>query len=134
MAKKTTYEDFEVTVKAILDDYGTEVSEMIDQEVEEAAKLCVKEISSRAPTRYGNYAKSFKVLKKERSWSGSSRIVGAGKPYYRLTHLLEHGHYKVLWGHDTGGEVQGFPHIGPAEALVSQEFVDRVKRRLANDA
>lgn len=130
MARAIKADDFRISVQALLKEYGDAAVAMIAEEAQEAGDLCVKEISSRAPARSGKYAKSFKIQQKVRTAFGMSVIVGASKPYYRLTHLLEHGHYKVLWGKDTGGEVSGIPHIGPAEAIVSQQFVDRVKRRI----
>lgn len=128
---RVSVDRLQATVEAALSEYGDEIVQIMQEEVKDAAKMCVKEISNRAPKRSGDYAKSFKVLTTENGPFGSRAVVGAGGQFYRLTHLLEHGHHKVLWGKDTDGNVGAFPHIGPAEAIVSQQFVDKVKRRLS---
>ena len=45
----------------------------------------------------------------------------------QIAHLLEYGHAKR-----NGGKVDSTPHIRPAEAEYTEEFVEAVKRRLEN--
>ncbi len=49
---------------------------------------------------------------------------------YPLTHLLESGHAKWLWGRDTGETVQAFPHIEKVNEEAQRKLEEEIKRRL----
>lgn len=129
--KKARIDTFAADISDLLSDYSGDVTAVVKEEVEKAGADLVKEIKARAPHRSGKYAESWKIQKKTSGPFGASVIVGANKPFYRLTHLLEHGHAKVLWGHETGGEVAPKPHIGPAEAVVTRDFQESLERRIS---
>ena len=50
---------------------------------------------------------------------------------YMLTHLLESGHAKWLWGKDTGEQVQAFPHIADVNEEAQKMLQEEIKRRLS---
>lgn len=116
----------------ILDQYNRDVTDIMEEEVKKASDEAVKTIQSLAPRGSGKYAKSWKVQKITSGTSGVQATVGASKPYYRLTHLLEHGHYKVLWGKDVGGEVAPRPHIRPGEEAAEKALYEGLIRRLTS--
>ena len=51
---------------------------------------------------------------------------------YQLTHLLESGHAKFLWGRATGEEVQAFPHIEAVNEEAQRKLEEEVKRRIGD--
>lgn len=114
----------------ILSQYGSNVTDIMKDEVKKASDEAVKTIQSLAPRGSGKYAKSWKIQKMTVSSDGVQATIGASKPYYRLTHLLEHGHYKVLWGKDVGGEVAPRPHIRPGEEAAEKALIEGLSRRL----
>ena len=81
--------------------------------VKAAGEATVKELQATSPVLSGTY---------KSGWVNSMRVAGDGhvsshvhnttKP--SLTHLLEFGHVKVLWGHRTHERVKAIPHIAPA--------------------
>lgn len=116
----------------VLGQYAEDAGEIVEDEVKKAADEAVKTITSLAPVGSGKYAKSWKVQKLTKTSGGIQATVGASKPYYRLTHLLEHGHYKVLWGKDVGGEVAPRPHIRPGEEAAEKALYEGLIRRLTS--
>lgn len=87
-----------------------------------AGRHAVQELKAMSPIRTGAYAKSWKSS----SRGGATGLVtvtvhNAGKP--GLTHLLEKGHAKWLFGHPTGGRVRAFPHIAPAYESAVKELL-----------
>lgn len=47
---------------------------------------------------------------------------------YQLTHLLESGHAKWLWGRSTNEEVRAFPHIAQVNEEAQRMLVERIER------
>lgn len=99
------------------------VKETIDQNVEalaenvyEAAESAKDEMASypwKNPPR-NKYNKGWKVYK-HRITEGHVKAVVANAAEPSLTHLLERGHTKFLWGAGPyQPRVPGYPHIAPA--------------------
>lgn len=96
--------------------------EAFNKNARAAGRHAVQELKVTSPKRTGVYAKSWKASSK----GGSTGLVtvtvhNAGKP--GLTHLLEKGHAKWLFGHPTGGRVRAFPHIAPAYESAVKELL-----------
>ena len=66
----------------------------------------------------GSYAKSWRRRKTTDVFGVDSYVVYNEK-HYPLTHLLEFGHIIAL----TGERSKAFPHIAPANDLVSEKYV-----------
>lgn len=96
--------------------------------VEKVAEECKRDIMANAPGD-GKYAKSWKKKLAYSSAKENRYTVYSTK--YQLTHLLEYGHAKWVWGYYTGGRVKAFPHIRPAEAKAEQSLIAEIKRRLS---
>jgi hypothetical protein len=80
-------------------------------------------------SRGGAYAKDWKYKRTTTNRKGASRyadVVIYNAKHYQLTHLLENGHIKVLWGKRTNDTVEPIPHIHQAE----KNAIDKVEREL----
>lgn len=119
-------------MEQLFEQYQEGVAEIVEEAVSKASDEAVKTIKSLAPHGSGDYAKSWKIQSKQMGFWGVKATLGASKPYYRLTHLLEHGHYKVLWGKDVGGEVAPRPHIRPGEEAAEKVLYEELIRRLTS--
>ena len=129
--KKVTIDDFEKAVFDILADYSQEVTRETKAECKKGAEFCAEQIRILAPKKSGtNYANSWRA-KKAFEDAFDVRYTVYSKKYYPLTHLLEHGHRKVLWGHETFDSVKGIPHIKPAREETERILVNGIKVRLS---
>lgn len=108
-----------------LETYSQEVVEKINVSSERVGRAAVKRLKLTSPKRTGKYAKSWTMKTEKQFEQPHSRIIHARKPYYRLTHLLEHGHAKR-----GGGRVSGKPHIGPAEEEAVRKFTSEVEEAI----
>lgn len=113
-----------------LSTYDAEVTVATKRAVEKVAEECRKDISNGASVFNGSkYAKSWK--KKLVYSSAKENRYTIYSTRYQLTHLLEYGHEKWVWGYYTGGTVPGRPHIRPAEAKAEVNLVNQIKRNLS---
>lgn len=115
-----------------LQDYVNVTSEIVEQVVVEVAKETVSELRATSPEgRSGDYAKSWKC-KRDNQLRGKNKlnmVVYSGKPYYRLTHLLERGH-ALRSGGRTVGQARAYPHIKNAEINAVEKLEYRIKQKI----
>lgn len=117
-------------ISNILTEYSEEVNAATKRAVETVAEECRKDISNNATVFHGSkYAKSWRKKLSYGSAKESRYTVYSTK--YQLTHLLEYGHEKWLWGHYTGEFVNGKAHIRPAELRAEENLVQTIKRNLS---
>lgn len=125
MPKKTVQVDqMAKAVNDALREYGVAADAAVDEAVRLTAAEAVKDIRGGAQNLFegtGAYASSW-TQKTQKRRKGYGRIVYSRSPYYRLTHLLEHGHAKV-----GGGYVDGRPHIAPAANAAAGRLVNHIK-------
>lgn len=149
MAKTVTVNNLTDAIMRELEFYANGTTEMLKAEVKQATKECkeeVKENIDKIPVGSGPWSHTglLKTGAYRDSWGYTKNYEGrrdirytvhskkGGE--YRLTHLLENGHVKVLWGVRTNGRVPAYPHIGPAEKNAEKKLINKVKVRLqAND-
>lgn len=132
--KKIGILDVSQEISAMFATYGQVVNEVVDDAMRTVADEATEELKA---VRYfspkgnptGEYSKDW-VLDVEPVKRYSRKFVVHNEDHYRLTHLLESGHSKWLWGRDTGAKVQGYSHIKPvndkAQKRVVEEIIERV--------
>lgn len=121
-------DDLSWAVMSELSRFAGHTNEVLEHAAETAAAHAVIELNNNSPSRSGNYAKSWAYKQGAYSRLGGVRkTIIHNKKHYRLTHLLEHGHRKVVYGHPTGGTVAARVHIAPVEAEVIKEYEELVK-------
>lgn len=117
--------------KAVMDElqtYEASATAAAKDAVRKVAKDCRTNISNSAPKESGKYSKSWRT--KEEYNSATELRIRVYSTKYQLTHLLEYGHDKWLWGHYTGGRVDPKPHIRPAERRAEEDLMRELKRGL----
>ena len=123
-----TIDSFSTAILEVLENYSREVATEAKKCAEQVAEECRQEIAAKSPGN-GPYSQSWKV---ERTFYTSDEAIFMvyNAKHYQLTHLLEYGHEKWLWGNYTGDRVKAFPHIRPAEEKAKQQLVERIKKAL----
>ena len=129
-SQKVQIDDLASTVMKALEEYSAESTQILMEETEKSAKECAKDINQNAKSSFGGtkYSKSWKS---KQTYKGKEDVrYTVYSTVYQLTHLLEYGHRKFIYGHNTGEYVDGKSHIRPAEQEVSEQLVDKIKVRL----
>lgn len=122
-------DDLASAVMRELESYGAAATVATKRAVEKVAEDCRVDISTHAPSNTGKYKKSWKKKLAYSSADESRYVVYSSR--YQLTHLLEYGHEKWIYGYYTGGRVSAKPHIRPAEARAEQQLVSEIKKELS---
>lgn len=122
--------DFSGAVTNILKDWSADVLEETNEAVKEVATEARDElkVEGNFENRSGKYRKGWKVTFTELRYGLEATVHNK---VYRLTHLLESGHAKWLWGRDTGGTVQAFPHIEKVNEEAQRKLEEEIVRRLS---
>lgn len=117
-------DDLTDAITSMLTEYYEDVQEIVNDSAELAAKESVKVVRKIGDfnDQSGKYRKSWKVSKERNIIGDVKCTVHARAPYYRLTHLLEHGHALPQ-----GGRSKAYPHIKPAEELAQNLFEKKVR-------
>lgn len=111
--KEINCDDFARAVSEVLEDYFDNVTSGGNELVASVAVECVQELKRTSPKDKGDYANGW-TIKYTKKLKNNREIVVHNAPCYRLTHLLEWGHLKVV--HNTVlGFTSGQPHILQAE-------------------
>ena len=129
MARRKTIKpvDLTATVDKLLAEYGDEVFDVMGDAIKETSEKAMNELRSvKHFSSKGNPSGDY-----SKSWTYEQKKVGRLKEkstvyneeHYRLTHLLESGHSKVLWGRRTGESVQAYPHIKPVNDEAQENLV-----------
>ena len=122
--------DFSGAVTNILKDWSADVLEETNEAVKEVATEARDElkVEGNFENRSGKYRKGWKVSFTELRYGLEATVHNK---VYQLTHLLESGHAKWLWGRDTGGTVQAFPHIEKVNEEAQRKLEEEIVRRLS---
>ena len=122
--------DFSGAVTNILKDWSADVLEETNEAVKEVANEARDElkVEGNFENRSGKYRKGWKVTFTELRYGLEATVHNK---VYQLTHLLESGHAKWLWGRDTGGTVQAFPHIEKVNEEAQRKLEEEIVRRLS---
>ena len=122
--------DVSGAVTNILKDWSADVLEETNEAVKDVATEARDElkVEGNFENRSGKYRKGWKVTFTELRYGLEATVHNK---VYQLTHLLESGHAKWLWGRDTGGTVQAFPHIEKVNEEAQRKLEEEIGRRLS---
>lgn len=124
--------DIRREINEVLLAYGFQVTAEMQEAVNEVSKEAVKKLQAESRKHgWNKYAAGWKFDKKNGNLD-SKAIIYNGK-HGSLTHLLENGHEKILWGRSTGERVEGVPHIAPVNEWVTQELPKRIDEKLTKE-
>lgn len=110
------------TVNSLMAEYVELTNDALDDAAEQVSKEAVARLKSSSPGN-GTYANSWTVKKESKARkTGRLAFIIHNREHYRLTHVLEKGHAKVLWGRRTGERVSEHVHIAPVEEQAVRDF------------
>lgn len=136
MSKKVGVLNFKDTINAMFVKYGNEVMNVVDDAMKEVARESVEDLKAVRGWSSSSFAHPTGEYSKDWTWDiqPSKRltriIVVYNDEHYRLTHLLESGHSKYLWGRATGQSVRAYPHIKPVADKANEHLEDAITRRI----
>lgn len=130
MSKYVSANDFSGAVTTLIKDWSIEVVEQTKEAVVEVATEAKNDLKVEGAfqNRSGNYRRGWRVTFNEMRYGIEATVHNK---VYQLTHLLESGHAKFLWGRATGEEVQAFPHIANVNDEAQRKLEEEIKRRLS---
>jgi hypothetical protein len=130
MSKYVSANDFSGAVTTLIKDWSIEVVEQTKEAVVEVATEARNDLKVEGAfqNRSGNYRKGWRVTFNEMRYGIEATVHNK---VYQLTHLLESGHAKFLWGRATGEDVQAFPHIANVNDEAQRKLEEEIKRRLS---
>jgi len=114
-------------VDKILTEYFDEVETEATRLVSEVAAETTAKLQGTSPRNSGKYAKGWRI--KQGKKAKARNEVEIYNTRYQLTHLLEHGHVKVVHGH-----VLGFTAARPHIAKAEQEAIDKLLKGIEEAA
>lgn len=117
-------ESVAVQMDEILETVSERVKGVLETSSMAVAKETVQRLKNTSPKKYGDYAKGWKVSKKERA-----DLVVHNATDYQLTHLLENGH-EIVNKKGKYGRTNGIKHIKPAEEFAGDELPRRIMEDL----
>lgn len=128
MAKALPPSEFASAINAILADYKGVVDEQVEYATQKVAEEAAANVTSNingTDMKGKKYRKSIRTKKLTERDGHYSSTVYARPPYYRLTHLLEHGHATR-----NGGRTRLFPHWADAEQQAVRDYEALLRREL----
>lgn len=129
MAKKIKPGDLAKAISDVVNEYGDEIYEVLDDSVQEVTDEAVQKLHGFSHTsRWGHpwdeYLADWTSKKEYKKDLQTVRII-YNSDHYRLAHLLEFGHVK-----QNGGRTEAFPHIAPVNDWAEKELPTLVERKL----
>lgn len=121
-------DEFSDALGNLLKEYGDEVITASQESMEPVMKEAQKRVKAASPKQTGRYKKSWKK-QVEKTRFGSTGVVYASSPYYKLNHLIEHGHALVRGGRRLG-RVKGIEHIAPVNEWAQAEYERRIRLKV----
>lgn len=128
MANTLQPSEFASAINAILADYKGVVDEQVEYATQKVAEEAAANVTSNINStdmKGKKYRKSIRTKKLTERDGHYSSTVYARPPYYRLTHLLEHGHATR-----NGGRTRAFPHWAEAEQQAVRDYEALLRKEL----
>lgn len=126
--------DLRRQINDVLLAYGMAVDETMQQVIDDVSKQAVLELRANSMENgWKNYARGW-VYESKADRKGVRRNILYNKKYGQLTHLLENGHEKILWGKkpvSTGTRVPGKKHIEPVSQMIEKELPKEIEKALS---
>lgn len=131
---KVNVEDLSEVMGNVLERWGQEVKQTVNDAARETAKTAVKSLKQGGPyqERTGEYTKDWTYSQRTDRRSvitGVERYTVYNRKHYQLTHLLEKGH-----AHRHGGrvypDVRAYAHIAPVNDMLGEMMEGKVKRKV----
>lgn len=129
MAKKVTVNNLQDAIKDILDDYGDQVYENLEEITQRIGKKGVEAVRNSSKEAFSGkvYASGWGMtVEKNRLYTS---VIIHNKKQAGLAHLLEHGHVKAN-GTGRYGQWSGVEHLLPVEEKLVDEFESEVVSKL----
>lgn len=124
--EKDVKELVDITLKAEKN-INFEIQNSLSPIIRQTKSLVKSKLSKGHGVRTGKYKKGIT----SRNLSKDDVIyfqVGGNKKTYKLTHLLELGHTKWLWGIKTSDTTKTIPHIEPGQNYADKRVLDAYKK------
>lgn len=129
MAKKVTVNNLQDAIKDILDDYGDQAYENLEEITQRIGKKGVEAVRNSSKEAFNGkvYASGWGMtVEKNRLYTS---VIIHNKKQAGLAHLLEHGHVKAN-GTGRYGQWDGVEHLLPVEEKLIDEYESEVVRNL----
>lgn len=123
-------DELATAIQDTLLDYTEEVAAQVKEEAKADATELAEAIRNDAKNKFGGSGRYAKGWKSEKAYENEMdvRYVVKNKTDWQLTHLLEYGHAKWLFGKPTGGRVEGRAHIRPNADRIIKKFEKAIER------
>lgn len=130
MSKRVSVDNFAEEVTKIYREYADYTVDQVNEAVEDVAKESRDKLKVEGDfkNRSGDYRKGWRITFNKLRYGMEATVHNK---VYMLTHLLESGHAKWLWGRDTGETVRAFPHIEKVNEEAQKRLEEEIKRRLS---
>ncbi len=128
MAKNITSDKVEESIKELLSLSLEEYTEITKDVIEEIAQGVFDETKRNITWKDREYSKSFALTTTLEQKRKKYKVWYVEAPHYRLTHLLEFGHYKRngQWG------TKAFPHVMKGYEYARDNYERKLKERIEN--
>lgn len=127
MANNIKIEALGDAMQDLLSDYISDMDDVVEKEIDSAAKKMLKMVKENSPStdgeRTGSYRKGWQIVKETKHLQ-RKRIIW-NKKHYNRVHLLENGHASK-----NGGRVRAFPHLEPAYKKFGEPLPDTIAKRI----
>ena len=130
MSKYVSVNDFSGEISKIYKSWSAEVLEETNETVKDVANEARDQLKVEGDfkNKSGKYRKGWRVTFTEMRYGLEATVHNK---VYQLTHLLESGHAKWLFGRNTGETVQAFPHIEKVNEEAQRKLEEELVRRLS---
>lgn len=130
MSKKVNLNNFASEVTKITKEYADEVTDKTEAAIMKTAFHAEEQlhVAGNFEDRSGKYHKGWTITFYKLRF-GLEAVVHNKR--YQLTHLLESGHAKWLWGRPTSGQVRAFPHIEAVNEEAQRMLEEEIRKGIA---
>lgn len=125
MSKKVNLNNFASEVTKITKEYADEVTDRTEAAIMKTAFHAEEQLHVSGDFKGTKYKKGWTITFTQLRYGLEATVHNK---LYMLTHLLESGHAKWLWGRDTGEEVRAFPHIAQVNEEAQKMLEEEIRR------